>query len=152
MSSHSSLSSGSSSSSRGDGILYANSNFSHEKLIVYNRALDFIEFAEPLLKKIKNDSFLHNQLERSSSSIALNIAEGTGKFTHKDKNRFYDIARGSAVESAFCLDILLRKNLISKDENEIGKKILYEIVSMLFGLIKSNSDRVYEDSENYEAT
>jgi len=81
----------------------------------------------------------------------LNIAEGTGKFTSKDKNRFYDIARGSAVESAACLDVLLKRNRITIEESVMGKELLYEIVSMLIGLIKSNSDRVYEENENYKA-
>ena len=124
--------------------------FSHEKLIVYNRSLEFVEFVENLLSKFKDKLNVYDQLDRSSTSIPLNIAEGTGKFTVKDKNRYYDIARGSAVESAACLDVLLRRNRITIDENTKGKDLLFEIVSMLIGLIKSNSDRVYEDKEDYK--
>jgi len=39
----------------------------------------------------------------------LNISEGTGKFTAKDKNRFYDIARGSAVEKCGLLGCFAEK-------------------------------------------
>jgi four helix bundle protein len=146
-----SSSSGSSSgSSLGSGSSFGvNVKLSHEKLDVYNRSLDFIEFSENVLKKLNSESYLYSQLERSSSSITLNIAEGTGKFTPKDKNRYYDIARGSAVESAACLDILFKKNKITLEENQKGKMILTEIVSMLIGLIKSNSNRIYEDSDSY---
>ena len=94
---------------------------------------------------------VYDQIDRSSTSIPLNIAEGTGKFTSKDKNRYYDIARGSAVESAACLDVMLKRNKISIVENTKGKDLLFEIVSMLIGLIKSNSDRVYEEKEDYSA-
>jgi four helix bundle protein len=125
--------------------------FSHEKLIVYNRSLEFVEFAENLLSKFKDRLNVYDQIDRSSTSIPLNIAEGTGKFTSKDKNRYYDIARGSAVESAACLDVLLKRNRITIEENVKGKELLFEIVSMLIGLIKSNSDRVYEEKENYSA-
>lgn len=125
--------------------------FSHEKLIVYNRSLEFIEFVETFLSRFKDKLNVYDQIDRSSTSIPLNIAEGTGKFTSKDKNRYYDIARGSAVESAACLDVMLKKNKISIEENAKGKDLLFEIVSMLIGLIKSNSDRVYEDSEDYIA-
>lgn len=125
--------------------------FSHEKLIVYNRSLEFVEFVENLLSKFKDRLNVYDQIDRSSTSIPLNIAEGTGKFTSKDKNRYYDIARGSAVESAACLDVLLRRNRLTIDENTFGKNLLFEIVSMLIGLIKSNSDRVYEEKENYNA-
>jgi four helix bundle protein len=125
--------------------------FSHEKLIVYNRSLELVKFVENLLLKFKDRLNVYDQLDRSSTSIPLNIAEGTGKFTAKDKNRFYDIARGSAVESAACLDVLLQRNRITTEENVKGKELLFEIVSMLIGLIKSNSDRVYEENENYKA-
>lgn len=124
--------------------------FSHEKLIVYNRSLEFVEFAENILSRFKDKLNVYDQLDRSSTSIPLNIAEGTGKFTSKDKNRYYDISRGSAVESAACLDVLLRRNRITIEENTEGKDLLFEIVSMLIGLIKSNSDRVYEDNEDYK--
>lgn len=125
--------------------------FSHEKLIVYNRSLEFVEFIENLLSKFKDRLNIYDQIDRSSTSIPLNIAEGTGKFTVKDKNRYYDIARGSAVESAACLDVLLKRNRITIEENIKGKELLFEIVSMLIGLIKSNSDRIYEERENYSA-
>ena len=124
--------------------------FSHEKLIVYNRSLEFVEYVENLLSRFKDKLNVYDQLDRSSTSIPLNIAEDTGKFTVKDKNRYYDIARGSAVESAACLDVLFRRNRITIEESDKGKEILFEIVSMLIGLIKSNSDRVYEDKEDYK--
>ncbi len=123
--------------------------FSHEKLIVYNRSLEFVEFVGSILSELKDRINVCDQLDRCSTSISLNITEGTGKFTSKDKNRYYDIARGSAVESAACLDVLHKRNRISIEENNRGKDILYEIVSMLVGLIKSNSNRVYEENEEY---
>ena len=110
-----------------------------------------MEFVENLLSKFKDRLNVYDQIDRSSTSIPLNIAEGTGKFTVKDKNRYYDIARGSAVESAACLDVLLKRNRITIEENVKGKELLFEIVSMLIGLIKSNSDRIYEEKENYSA-
>jgi len=89
-------------------------------------------------------------MDRASDSITLNIAEGTGKHTGKDKARYYDIARGSALESASCLDNMEVREMISNATMIEGKIILKEIVSMLFGLIKSVTDRAYEPEEDYE--
>jgi four helix bundle protein len=123
--------------------------FSHEKLIVYQRSLEFIEFVNSIITSKKNTNSAYEQLDRASSSIPLNIAEGTGKYTGKDKCRYYDIARGSALECAACLDVLLKRKMISDKVVEEGKNFLLEIVSMLIGLIKNTSDRVYEDEIEY---
>ncbi|MEJ2195038.1 MAG: four helix bundle protein [Ignavibacteriaceae bacterium] len=94
--------------------------FSHEKLIVYQRSMEFIEFVNHIATP-KNISFSAlEQLDRASSSIPLNIAEGTGKYTGKDKCRYYDIARGSALESSACLDVLLKRKIISEKDVEVG--------------------------------
>ena len=124
--------------------------FNHENLKVYQRSLNFIEFTNKIFNDNSYRMDVYDQLDRASSSIPLNIAEGTGKFTGKDKCRYYDIARGSALECAACLDTLLKRNRISGTINEEGKSILIEVVSMLIGLLKSNSDRVYEDIPEYE--
>ncbi len=42
------------------------------------------------------------------------------------------------------------KKIVSVENAEKGKKILYEIVSMLVGLIKSSSDRIYEEGIEYK--
>ena len=89
-------------------------NFSHEKLIVYQRSLEFIEFTNELYKMTNfNNLSVYSQMDRASTSISLNIAEGTGKFSGKDKCRFYDIARGSALECAACLDLMVVKKIAS---------------------------------------
>lgn len=124
--------------------------FSHEKLIVYNRSLDFVEFVEKILSRMKDRLNVYDQIDKSSTSIPLNIAEGTGKFSVKDKNKYFDIARGSATESAACLDVMFGRKRITEEERNEGKEILYDIVSMLIGLVRSNSDRVYEEGEDYD--
>ena len=50
-------------------------------------------------QKISLPLYLKDQLDRSSSSIALNLAEGYGKATYKDQRKFFSIAMGSLRES-----------------------------------------------------
>ena len=125
--------------------------FSHEKLNVYQKALEFVRWWQNVKKSIKAKTSIIDQMDRACDSIPLNIAEGTGKYTGKDKARYYDIARGSSLECAACLDDMEAREILSDKIVIEGKTILKEIVSMLFGLIKSVSDRSYEPEENYEA-
>ena len=124
--------------------------FDHEKLRVYKKAVEFVEWVKKLVDKIKTKNSTIDHLDRAADSIVLNIAEGNGKFTPKDKCRYFDISRGSAMESSGCLDLLLAKNLIDANETKEGKIILRDVVNMLMGLIKSNSDRVYETDAEYQ--
>jgi four helix bundle protein len=82
--------------------------------------------------------------------MPLNIAEGTGKFTAPDRCRYYDSARGPAVECAACLDVLVAKKILTVSEIIEGKELLRPIVSMLVGLIKSVApERVFEEPNEY---
>jgi len=50
------------------------------------------------------------------------------------------------LESAACLDVMVAKGFIDAGEIQDGKAMLMRIVSMLFGLIRANSDvRVFEE-------
>ena len=50
--------------------------------------------------------YLRDQLYRASSSVALNLAEGSAKPTSRDQIRFYFIAMGSLRESQAALEII----------------------------------------------
>ena len=124
--------------------------FDHEKLHVYQKAIEFIAWLEPILEKLPKSISVRDQLDRASTSIPLNIAEGNGKFRQDDRCRFFDIARGSALESAAALDVAVAKRRLEAQEVFEGKRALAEVVSMIVGLVKSNSDyRVHEDSPPY---
>ena len=110
-----------------------------EKLNVYQTAIQFVAWASGLLQVIPKGLAAHGQLDRASTSIALNLAEGNGKSTAADRCRFFDIARGSALESAACLDVLTAKSVVTAEQAGEGKRMLVQIVSMSVGLIRANS-------------
>ncbi len=125
-----------------------NTSFDHEKLSVYQESIKFVVWSDEILETLPKNLAVHGQLDRAATSISLNIAEGNGKYTAADRCRFFDIARGSALECAACLDVLVAKKRLV--EAGPGKAILVRIVSMLVGLIRSTSaDRVHEDSGSY---
>ncbi|MBM3834687.1 MAG: four helix bundle protein [Verrucomicrobia bacterium] len=119
--------------------------FDHERRGVYQQSLSFVSWLEPLMEKLPKKLAVRDQLDRASSSIPMNIAEGNGKFTKPDRCRFFDVSRGSALECAAGLDVLVAKGKCKGEEVLNGKETLRQIVSMLVGLIKANSDyRLHE--------
>ena len=122
-----------------------NPTFDHEKLEVYQESLRVIAWLEPLLEKFPKSISVRDQLDRASTSIPLNIAEGNGKFTKPDRCRNFDNARGSSLECAAALDVMVAKAKCELAEVLPGKERLRGVVLMLVGLIKANSDyRLHE--------
>ena len=108
------------------------SYFDHEKLDVYQAALEFVVISEAIVKSFpKGQAHLIDQLMRASSSILLNISEGAGEFSSNEKIRFYRIARRSATECAGILDICFHLNLLNEDIRAQSRSLLLRIVAML---------------------
>ena len=82
-----------------------------------------------------------DQLQRAALSIVLNIAEGAGKFSSKDKAAFYLRARGSSTESAAVLDVCARLKLVNAGTGEEHKAVLERIAQMLTKLVKVHQER-----------
>jgi four helix bundle protein len=114
-------------------------------------ALQFVAWASELIEEIAKKHDVLNHLDKASTSAALNIAEGNGRYSNMDRCRFFDIAQGSMLESAGCLDVIVAKKLSSPERIQDGKMMLKDTISMIIGLIKSKSDRVYEPQGEYES-
>jgi len=124
-------------------------SFHHEKLTVYQRALDFARWSQTLIESITKKTSTRDHLERAGDSIALNIAEGNGKFSGRDRARFFQIAHGSALESAACLDLFVARQCCENAAIVEGKALLEEIVRMLFKLLDNLGCRVADDWSEY---
>jgi len=108
------------------------------KLTVYNRALDFNQFISRLLSHSKMDVVLRSQVRRASTSIVLNIAEGSGRHSIADRRNFFVVSRSSLFECVSILDILLSECVITGDTHESGLKQADEISRMLYAMIKKS--------------
>ena len=86
------------------------SAFDHEDLRVYQAAIEFVAWLE---------------------GVALNIAEGNGKFSTKDRCRFIGHARTAALQAAATLDVHAIRQAKDKQDGAEGKKLLADIVRML---------------------
>src|SRR5207237_7953113 len=85
---------------------------------------------------VAGEAAAKDQLDRASTSLPLNIAEGNGKFSDADRSRFLEIARGSALECAACLDVLAVRRLVDTERVVPAKEQLVRIVNMLMGMLK----------------
>jgi four helix bundle protein len=81
--------------------------FSYEKLEVYKKAFELNKGLYGHIKKAKGiPTYVKNQLGRASLSIMLNIAEGSAKYSARDRRNFFVIARGSVFECSAILSFL----------------------------------------------
>jgi four helix bundle protein len=72
----------------------------------YKLAVDF----HRRCRSLALPDYLKDQLLRASSSIALNLAEGSGRSTQKDQLRFFHQAMGSLRECQAALDLAPKQN------------------------------------------
>ena len=119
--------------------------FSHEKLRFYPLSIDFVAWTQPLIESVPAKVSAKDQLERASTSIPLNIAEGNAKFSLADRARYLQTAVGSAVECAACLDVLVSRKIKAAAEVADGKRQLETIVGMLMGLLDRFGYRFDDD-------
>ena len=142
--------------------------FDHEKLDVYQLELKFLGWATEFLTDLfqqsaSNTRELRQQLDRASLSALLNTAEGNGRRQGRQRAKFFDDARGSAIECAACLDASVAKKFAVPERIESGKQMLVRIAAMLSKLVQrfdpeqyrvredlSGDSQRFEDEEEYE--
>ena len=107
----------------------------YEKLDVYRLSLQFVVNTAQLRDGVqRGNGELVDQFKRASISVVLNIAEGAGKFRRADKQRFYAIARGSAMECGALLDLFRLLQICNEQKFKENKELLTRVISMLSAL------------------
>ena len=107
----------------------------HERLDVYQLALTYRRSLAPL-SKIRGIAPLRDQLFRAAVSVVLNIAEGAGRNSRSDKQRHYEIAKGSATESAAALELLHCNGVLGVIAYQERRELAIRIVQMLSRLCR----------------
>jgi four helix bundle protein len=113
-------------------------------LAVYRGAIHYVAQTRPLTKRLKReDPTLADQLHRSVISIPLNIAEGSGEFSPKDKARFYRYALRSCAESLAILDVSKEIGLVDEAEHAVCFSTGDRITAMLTRLVVVTTSRAH---------
>jgi four helix bundle protein len=114
--------------------------FSFEDLEVWQRSVAFAERViiqtENWQTRVKHFRLLE-QVETAVTSIAMNIAEGKGRYSKKEFVHYLYIARGSLFEVVTLLIIVERLNWISSDDLSTLRNEAVIIGKMLTSLAKS---------------
>ena len=126
--------------------------FLFQNLRVYQQALAFADEVSTVTAGFPRASwYLAEQMNRAGISVALNIAESTGRVTNRDERRFLVIARGSVHECAALLDMCGRRQLLTDAQRAEMSEHLVTISKMLSGMIRryGDSEAVGEEQEGY---
>jgi four helix bundle protein len=130
--------------------------FDHDRLDVYRLSIEYVAKAFDTSRSLEGlHRHARDQWLRAAQSIPLNIAEGNGKRSLKDRARYLDIARGSALECAAIQDVLVVSGGLSREKDQELKSRLVRIVAMLTRMAMkfdgvSESPSEYNQSGDYE--
>ena len=110
--------------------------FTFFDLRVYQEAKELVKSVYLFLDKFpKYETYaLGDQLRRAVTSVPSNIAEGSGRFSIKEKIHFIEIAYGSLTETLCQLDIANDLNYITDEEFANEKERINVIGKQLSGL------------------
>ena len=119
--------------------------FAFEDLKVYEKALDFIDMVYNVSSAFpKKETYgLTSQFIRAATSVALNIAEGSGD-TNPQFNRFLQIANNSVKECVVCAKISKRQKYITAKQEIDFRTKLQELAKMITALqkyLKKNTNK-----------
>jgi len=87
-------------------------------------------------------STIGNQFVRSTDSISANIAEGFGRYTKKDKIRFYRIAYASTLESLDWLTKIEQRQLLKPHELKQVNQALERLPKLINQLIQYTNKKL----------
>lgn len=108
--------------------------FDHEDLDVYQVGLEVVSWLETMWRVSSCTSDVRTKLDKSTTSIVLNIAEGNGRFTGKDQASFYEIAYKATVQSASLVDLATANSAAEVSRVDAGRERLRRIAAMLTAL------------------
>ena len=113
----------------------------YRDLVVWQKAMEFVEAVYLLSRDFPADErfALTNQLRRAAVSVPSNIAEGEGRFSKPDFNRFLSMALGSLREAETQIVIAVRLKYSHIDAAAHAIKLADEVGRLIRGLAKSLS-------------
>jgi four helix bundle protein len=110
--------------------------FPHERLQAWRQARSFYLLCAQLQGLPRASGHAGDQLERAALSVLLNLVEGAGRTSWKEKRHFFSIALGSLAEAVAVVDVAATRGLIEGAQADRAIAAGRKVGSMLAGLLK----------------
>ena len=123
--------------------------FSYEQLEMWQLSMDFVTDIYKLLDDFpeRERYALSSQIRRAAISVPSNIAEGTGRYSKKEKLHFNEISMGSLTEVMCQLEIANRVGYINVEELDSLRSKALRIGMMLSGYRRSIFKKMDEEKQ-----
>ncbi len=114
-------------------------NLAHTRLEVYKTSQELALECYRITKKFPPDErfALVQQIRRAAISVHLNLAEGCSRKSQKERNRYFEMSRGSVIEIDSAIGITFKLEYVSLEELESLGNSIIKTFKLLSGMIKS---------------
>lgn len=97
----------------------------HQRLQVYQRLVHFAHTVPTHLRHIpRGHGYLVDQFQRALASTVLNLVEGNGRRSPKERARFFTIAAASAAECEAAIELFQAYGLLPNSTAQIWQSDL----------------------------
>jgi four helix bundle protein len=128
--------------------------YKFEKLEVWQLAMDYADMMYDIIAKLPHseDNNLKSQLRRASTSITLNIAEGSTSQTDPEQARFVGMAIRSLIETVACQHHVHRRQYLQdpatlRQAYQFSEKLFAKLQAFRTSLV--GSKKIREEQESY---
>ncbi|MBK9981910.1 MAG: four helix bundle protein [Saprospiraceae bacterium] len=113
-------------------------NLNHTKLEVFKTSRALVLNCYKVTKQFPDEEKfgIISQIRRAGLSIHLNIAEGASRRSKTERQRYFEIARGSVIEVDTAFDIALALNYCNESGLQVTGILIVDTFKMLTGLMK----------------
>jgi four helix bundle protein len=120
---------------------YGTPAFPFANLDMYRVSLSAVAWIHDLVEEINLKARIRGRLDTSSTGTVLNIAEGHGRETVADQNRFMKTAQEHAYQTLVLLDVMAARKEVTPSRITEGKATQTRIIRMLHAWCESNNSK-----------
>lgn len=112
-------------------------HLSHTKLDIYQASQTLALDCYKITRLFPSDErfSMAQQLRRAALSVHLNLAEGCSRKSKTERNRLFEISRGSVIEIDACLDLAIKLDYVTLEELKNLEKSIVKTFQMLSKMI-----------------